>query len=1188
MLSWYVCSQLCYDVFIYATELNTRTAAHAFGRAKEFYNPPVSASCIIMKGKERCGMGFVHLHVHSEYSLLEGACRIEELAQKADALGFGAIALADKGVMYGVVPFYKACRRYGVKPIIGMEVRVRVSNSDEQATARNAETASLVLLAKSDSGYRNLLKLSSMIQSGRSGRLSLEKSQLAARSEGLIALSSGINGEIERFLLKGDWEKAKAAAEDYRRMFGEDFYLEMQDHGVSQERQLNLEVTRFAKQMGIPLTVSNDVHYVEKKDAIAHDCLLCIKNGDRLTDDSRERLPSQAYFLKTEKEMAAMFSHLPEALANTKRIADQCDVTIDFDRSVLPAFPLSKDTYAAQYLREQCEKGLHFRYGTLTEKIRGRLDYELSIIEEMQYCDYFLIVWDFMKFAHEQGIATGPGRGSSAGSLVAYVLGITDVDPIKHDLLFERFLNPERVTMPDIDIDFPDTRRDEIIHYVVDKYGSEHVAQIITFGTLAARAAVRDIGRVLGADPQIIDSLAKKIPHRPGITLEKARQESVPLKNLLRESKEAARLFEIAETIEGFPRHASTHAAGVVISKDPLTDVVPLQDGQEGIALTQYPMDILEELGLLKMDFLGLRNLSLIEHILRLIEKETGDCPDLKAISYDDSKTFHLLAAGDTTGVFQLESDGMRQVLKKLKPTHFEDIVAVNALYRPGPMNNIPVFISGKHNEREVTYIHDDLKPILQNTYGVIVYQEQIMQIASKMAGFTLGEADLLRRAVSKKKKNILDTEREHFVKGCIRNGYTRDIGDTLYDLIMRFADYGFPRAHAVAYSVIAYRLAYLKANYPNFFMVALLSNVTGDHRKLEQYIREMKAKGIPLYPPSVNKSDMVFSVEGEGIRFGLSAVKNVGSNAAKEVIGQRKPRAFGDLFDFCSRVSLKTVNRRAVESLIFAGGMDEFGVDRAQLITSLSVAIEYGETVQEKKESGQIGWFENGHEQPDYEQGPPLSMNEKLKFEKEALGFYLSAHPLEQFGAALQNVGHHKILELAKLPEKSTARVAGMIVNARYIRTKKGDPMAFLTISDDSGEVEVVVFPKLYDRNPLYFEKEQLLFLEGTVQKDGETVKILAEKAIPLSEMKASGHRNARKKKALYLKLEKRHRETGLAAEVKKVLERFHGEIDVILYYEDEKKTLRLPEAFRVNPSSECLDLLQELLSAKNVVLRQ
>ncbi|HEX7064941.1 MAG TPA: DNA polymerase III subunit alpha [Bacillales bacterium] len=1133
-------------------------------------------------------MGFIHLHVHSEYSLLEGACRVEALAEKAAGLGFDAVALTDKAVMYGAVPFYKACRKYGVKPILGMEVYIDLSGSDERLLPRNRETASLVLLAKSEAGYRNLMKLSSQGQSGRFRTSpSLQKEQLAACREGLIALSSGPGGEIEKALMKGEREKAREAVQFYRRTFGDDFYLEVQDHGIADEKRLNLEIIELGKQTGTPVAASNDVHYIEKKDAVAFDCLVCIKNGDQLSNEDREKLPSREYSFKSAGEMESLFSHLPRAVENTQRIAEQCDLTIEFGRSVLPAFPLPEGTNATRYLREQCEKGLAERYGEGTEEIRRRLDYELGVIEDMQFCDYFLIVWDFMKFAHEQGIMTGPGRGSAAGSLVAYVLEITDVDPVKHDLLFERFLNPERVTMPDIDIDFSDSRRDEVIRYVAEKYGSGHVAQIITFGTLAARAAVRDVGRVLDAPPKLVDSVAKKIPSRPGITLEKAKQESAPLKKLLQESQEAVKLFEIAETIEGFPRHASTHAAGIVISKDPLTDVVPLQEGQEGIALTQYSMDILEELGLLKMDFLGLRNLTLIENILWLIEKSTDSRVDLKDIPFDDRKTFELLAAGDTTGVFQLESDGMRQVLKRLRPTHFEDIIAVNALYRPGPMDNIPTFIAGKHGKREVTYIHADLKPILERTYGVIVYQEQIMQIASKMAGFTLGEADLLRRAVSKKKKDILDTEREHFVKGCVANGYPRDTAETVYDLIVRFANYGFNRSHAAAYSVIAYQLAYLKANYPNYFMAALLSGITGDHDKLAQYIRELKARNIPLYPPSVNKSGIVFIAEGVGIRFGLLAVKNVGAKAIKELIDKRKDGPYKDLFDLCARVSLKTVNRRTIESLIFAGGMDEFGIDRARLLNSLSAAVEYGEAVQEKVDGGQIQWFESEEEKPDYEQVPPLGMNEKLKYEKAALGFYLSAHPLEQYDTVLKNIEYSKVRELEGFREAQSARTAGMITKARFIRTKKGDPMAFITLSDDTAEVEVVVFPKLYNRNPLYFEKEQFLLIEGAVQKEESSLKLIAEKAMPLDQI-GSKERKKSPGQMLFLKVESHHRQEGTMAEVKDLLQEFHGDVEVILHYSDENKTLRLPESFNVDPSPECLGLLREKLSANNVVLRK
>lgn len=1133
-------------------------------------------------------MGFAHLHVHSEYSLLEGACRIESLAKQAKDLGFNAIALTDHAVLYGAIPFYKACRKYGIKPIIGMELTIDLSSTSEQASHRNRKSALIVLLAKSALGYRNLIQLSSMAQlNQRKMKPMINKAILADYSKDIIALSAGSSGEIEKYLLEGDKEKAGKAALWYRNVFGSDFYMELQDHGVVKERQLNLKVMKLADEYNLPLSVSNNVFYVEKDDAVAHDCLLCIKNGYRLSDTDRPKLPTDQYYLKTEQEMTELFSYIPYALSNTKKIADKCDIIIDFNRSILPEYPVAEDQSKPEYLRTLCSKGLHERYIEPAKEIWERLNYELDIIEKMQYCDYFLIVWDFMKFAHEQGIATGPGRGSAAGSLVAYTLQITDVDPIEHELLFERFLNPERVTMPDIDIDFPDTRRDEVISYVVEKYGKEHVAQIITYGTLAARAAVRDIGRVLGSVPKLIDSVAKKIPGRPGMTLDKAKHESIPLRNLLRESEEAAHLYKIAETVEGFPRHASTHAAGIVMSKEPLTDVVPLQEGQEEIALTQYPMDILEELGLLKMDFLGLRNLTLIENILNLIELDSKIRIDFQSIDYGDRNTFELLANGDTTGVFQLESDGMRQVLRKLKPTCFEDIVAVNALYRPGPMDNIPTFIAGKHEEREVQYVHEDLKPILQNTYGVIIYQEQIMQIASKMAGFSLGESDLLRRAVSKKKKHILDTEREHFVNGCIEKGYMRETADTIYDLIMRFADYGFPRAHAVAYSVIAFRLAYLKANYRNFFMAALLTSVMSDHRKLEQYIREMKIDGLELYPPSVNQSEAGFTTVSDGIRFGLLAVKNVGVNAAKEICEKREYGSYKDLFDLCSRVSMKRVNQKAMESFIFAGAMDEFGADRASLIASLDKAFLYGEDFQSHSEDNQMDWFEGGKGKPAYEKVPPFAIKEKLKFESEALGFYLSAHPLERFADILNGMDLSKIHQLFSLSPKSRVRIAVIVANARYIRTKKGDPMAFLTVNDDSGDIETIIFPKLYRSEPTYFEKDQFLLLEGTVQKESGSVKLIAEKAIPLEKVKP-----VKKEKpnngTLFIKIDHEHRQAETLAEMKRLLQCHHGSVQVVVHYVDEKKTLRLPDSLRVNPTSTCLEDLRKQLGEKNVVYRQ
>lgn len=1134
-------------------------------------------------------MGFVHLHVHSEFSLLEGACRIEPLVKKCRESGFDTLAITDKGVMYGVIPFYKACLSYGIKPIIGMEVYIEEEPEVESPrTRRERKSRSLILLAKSNKGYRHLLKLASLAkQDHYDGRPKVTKRQIAELNEGVVALSSGMNGEIETHLLQGEFAKAKQTAGEYKNVFGHDFYLELQDHNIGKEKQLNLDLIHLSEQTGIKLVASNDVHYIDKEDALSHDCLLCIKNGSKLTDEEREKLPSNEYNLKSPGEMEQLFSHVPRAVSNSARIAAQCDLEIELGNSVLPKFPLPDETNSADYLRSICERGLTDRYSEITDETRSRLDYELAVIDRMQYNDYFLIVWDFMSFAHAQGIITGPGRGSAAGSLVAYVLKITNVDPLSHELLFERFLNPERVTMPDIDIDFPDTRRDEVIRYVADKYGKDHVAQIITFGTLAARAAVRDVGKVLNLPPKLVDSVAKQIPSRPGITLEEAMNESPALSNLLKQSEEATRLFEIAGTVEGLPRHASTHAAGVVISDEPLTEAVPLQEGQEGVPLTQYSMDILEEIGLLKMDFLGLRNLTLIENILGRVEDGTGKKPDLESLPFDDGKTFEQLSAGETTGVFQLESSGMRQVLKKLKPTEFEDIVAVNALYRPGPMENIPTYIAGKHGESKVTYAHEDLEPILKNTYGVIVYQEQIMQIASKMAGFSLGEADLLRRAVSKKKKEILDAEKAHFVEGCLQNRYDRETAEGVYELILRFASYGFPRSHAVAYSVIAYQLAYLNANYPQYFMAALLSSSIHNHDKIQQYVKELKAKDIPLFPPSINRSDAVFRAEKEGIRFGLLAVKNLGINAIEEIISARKEKLYNDLFDLCARVSLKKVNKRSIEALVFAGGMDDFGVDRSVLIASLETAIEYGEMAGGDEED-QVGWFDEiGLEKPRYETVPPLVLTEKLAFEKEALGFYLSAHPLEQYKPLLNRVQHDKISSVYDQASSSTARIAGGVLTARTIKTKKGDPMAFLSISDDSEEIEVIVFPKQYSRDPMLFQKDEFLLIEGTVQRKDGSVKLIAEKALRLNDLKkakASPRRNA----VLYLKVEKEHKQSDALVQVKKLLQQNPGTVEVILFYEEEQKPIRLPDKYRVSPSDDCLFRLRKHLGANNVVLKK
>lgn len=1119
---------------------------------------------------------FVHLHINTEFSLLKSSAKIEDLVKQAKELQFSALAITDQNVMYGVIPFYKTCKQNGIKPIIGIELSVASKEVDESR---------LILLAKTRKGYQNLLKLSSIAQVvGTNNLKQVEKKHLFSNCTDLVAICSPYKGEVQLLLAEGMEDIAYRKIQEYQDYFGADFYIGIHDHYLASEKQLNLQLVQLSKKGLINLVASNQVMYVQKEDALAHKCLLAIEQGTTLKELSSD-FKSDEYYLKSKQEIEQLFLQISEAIINTKLIAQKCNVELSFGEQALPKYPLENGGSAKSYLEKLCYEGLKKRYTCINEELEKRLSYELKIIDQMQFNDYFLIVWDFMKFAHEKGMITGPGRGSAAGSIVAYVLNITNVDPIKYDLLFERFLNPERISMPDIDIDFPDTRREEVIDYVYQKYGKNHVAQIITFGTLAAKAALRDIGKVIGIPLKQIDNLAKQISSRPNLTIDDAIKETPFLQRQLNDSDEIKEWFHLAKRVEGIPRHASTHAAGIVISKDPLTDKVPLQKGNYNVLLTQYPMNILEEIGLLKMDFLGLRNLSFLEevvtHIFQMEEKRI----QLDQISFEDEQTFQLLGNGDTTGVFQLESPGMRRVLSKLKPTEFEDIVAVNALYRPGPMENIPVYIAGKHKQRQVTFVHEDLKPILEKTYGVIVYQEQIMQIASKLAGFTLGEADILRRAVSKKKLETLEEQRERFVKGCILNGYEKSVGTAVYDLIVKFANYGFNRSHSVAYSVISYQLAFLKANYPSAFFTALLTSAIGQHERINQYLLDAKKKGIVINPPSINKSSAGFTIGGlSQIEFGLAAIKNVGIRVIDEIVKERTKRGvFIDIFDFCARISSKFINRRTLESLVAAGCFDEFGHHRASLLATLDYALEYAEQIKKQAEDGQTMLFPEDIKKPEFVQVPPFKDAEKLYFEKEVLGFYLSSHPIEEF---LEIIKSHKRLTVAKALlsfEGNVARVAGLIEAVRIIKTKKGEQMAFIKFSDESGDLEVTVFPKQFREAFPLFKVGQLVFLEGKIEVTTDRTQLIVSKVIDVKSMKQHQAKNS----ILYLKIAHNHTNPTQLTKLKETLKKYPGNIKVILYYEEKKQSVQLSDDFNISASNQCLEVLFEMLGRSNVVLK-
>lgn len=1117
---------------------------------------------------------FTHLHVQSGYSLLNSTVKIEELVVQAKKAGMTSLALCDRNVMYGSLYFYKECLKQGIKPIIGVLIDVLDDEDD---------TNTLILLAKDLTGYHNLLKISSAIQTKSPN--GLPKSWLKAYSKGLIAIFPGATGKIEEYLIEGKNEEAALEAKELVEVFGcERFYLSIQHLQVSGEERRNAAVLQLAKQLGVKVVATNPVYYVKAEDALAHEVLLAVGTGQKLSDEERRILPSKQYYLKSMQEMAEQFADYPDALENTLHIASQCNLNIPFHQSLLPKYPTAAGLTSDDMLEELCWQGLRERRPNPPNTYTDRLRYELDVIKRMKFSDYFLIVWDFMKFARSKHILTGPGRGSAAGSMVAYVLQITDVDPIEHSLLFERFLNPERITMPDIDIDFPDHRREEVIAYVAKKYGELHVAQIITFGTMAAKAALRDTGRVFGLNMKEQEALSKMIPNRLGISLKEAYQESKRLQAFVKESSIHQQLFSIAMKLEGLPRHTSTHAAGVIISDMPLTEMIPIQAGHEGIYLTQFPMDLLEEIGLLKMDFLGLRNLTLLENIVKTIENGTGVKIDLSKIPMNDTATFELFSKGETTGVFQFESDGIRKVLMRLKPSCFEDIVAVNALYRPGPMENITQFIERKHGLAPIDYHHPDLKDILESTYGVIVYQEQIMQIASRLAGFSLGEADLLRRAVSKKKAEILDRERNHFINGAKKKKYSDKIATSIYNVIIRFANYGFNRSHAVSYSIIAYQLAYLKTHYPAYFMAALLTSAIGNHDKIAQYVRETKKQGIAIYPPSINYSAYSFLVYQDGIRYSLGAIKGIGGTVLKEIFAARRNRKFNDLFDFCIRVSGKIVNRKVLEAFVHSGAFDEFGHDRSTLLASLDVALNHAELV--KPDDDLLDLFGEGEFslQPKYVEVEPIQLEDKLLFEKNVLGLYLSNHPVSSYQTLFKHFGCMSIEEV--ISQKEAKVLLGVYISAvKTIRTKKGEVMAFLTVSDEDGDLDVVVFPKGYHDFSTKIQPSAIVMIQGYLEEREGKPQVNVHQLYSLDEVKELVRETTG---TLFIKIASDQQTKDVLQKIKKNLLQHPGHTKVMLYYEREKRYVQLTLWDWVKPNDYLKDRLIEIVGMGNVILRK
>lgn len=1046
---------------------------------------------------------------------MDGAGKITKAVARAKELGMPALAITDHGVMYGVIDFYKEAKKRGIKPLIGCEVYVAPRSRFDRDARKDGKQYHLVLLARNREGYNNLMELVTRgFSEGFYYKPRVDHDLLSRYSRGLIALSGCIVGEIPMALLENREEDARKLLTFYRETFGsENFFLEIQDHGLTEQKAVNPRLIYLAGETGTPLVATNDLHYISREDAAAHDVLLCIQTGKILADEQRIRFSTDEFYLKSTAEMNALFPNLPDALTNTLQIAEACNLEFDFGQTHLPGYEIPKQYDDNGYLREVCMLGAKKRYGSkLPDHVLERLDYELAVIAEMGYASYFLIVWDFVNYAHKNGIMVGPGRGSAAGSLVAYSLEITNIDPLKYGLLFERFLNPERVSMPDIDIDFCYEKREKVIEYVVNKYGEDAVAQIITFGTMAARAAVRDVGRVLNIPYAEVDKIAKMIPLEVNISIKEALDKSPDLKALYSKEDKVRQLIDLSVAVEGFPRHASTHAAGVVISKDRLVTHVPLQkSGEEGM-VTQFPMGTLEELGLLKMDFLGLRTLTIMGEAIRLIKHSFGKEIELAALPLDDDLTYSLLSQGDTSGVFQLESSGMRSILRELKPNVFEDIIAVVALYRPGPMEQISTFIGNKHGHNPIHYLHADLEPILQETYGIMVYQEQIMQVASIMAGFSLGEADLLRRAIGKKKLEVLNQQRELFVAGCEAKGHPKRMADELYDLIVKFASYGFNKSHAAAYALIAYQTAYLKANFPTQYMAALLTGVMAITDKVAGYIADCKRMEIDVQPPEINVSEANFIVAGEKvIRYGLAAVKNVGLGAIESILQARQEKGdFISLRDFCSRVDLRSCNKKVLESLIKCGAFDNLGGNRTQFLSVLDETISAAQTMNRERQNGQMSMFELVEEETDCQwlqlrdelpDLPPLPSRARLLMEKESLGLYISGHPLEEYQRLLKlYAGFSDIGNLAESRNNQQAVVAGMVSSVKHLVTKTGKPMAFFLLEDLANSMEVVVFSTVYEKARQCLENEMVVLVRGrTDHKDEGEVKFIAEDILPL-----------------------------------------------------------------------------------------
>ena len=1145
-------------------------------------------------------MNFTHLHVHTEYSLLDGSNKIKEYVDRVRELGMDSAAITDHGVMYGVIDFYRAARAAGINPILGCEVYVAPgSRFDREAGSGDDRYYHLVLLAENNQGYSNLMKIVSKgFVEGFYYKPRVDLSLLEKYHEGIIALSACLAGEVARFLTRGMYEDAKKAALRYQDIFGKgNFFLELQDHGIPEQQNVNQQLLKMHRETGIDLVATNDVHYTLAEDAQPHDVLLCLQTGKKLADEDRMRYEGGQYYVKSPEEMERLFPYAPEALENTHKIAQRCHVEIEFGVTKLPKFDVPEGYTSWEYLNELCFKGLEERYQPVTEELKERLNYELSTIRNMGYVDYFLIVWDFIKYARDHDIMVGPGRGSAAGSLVAYTLGITQLDPIRYDLLFERFLNPERVSMPDIDVDFCFERRQEVIDYVRRKYGDDCVVQIVTFGTLAARGVIRDVGRVMDLPYAQVDTIAKMIPQELNITIDKALQMNPEFKKAYEEQKEIHDLIDTAKRLEGLPRHTSMHAAGVVISQKDVSEYVPLSRASDGSIVTQFTMTTLEELGLLKMDFLGLRTLTVIQNAVHLIEQDAGVKLDMQHIDYNDKKVLDSLGTGRSDGVFQLESAGMKNFMKELKPQSLEDVIAGISLYRPGPMDFIPQYIRGKNRPDTIKYDCPQLEPILKPTYGCIVYQEQVMQIVRNLAGYTLGRSDLVRRAMSKKKAAVMEKERQNFVygneeegvPGCIANGISEQTANKIYDDMIDFAKYAFNKSHAAAYAVVSYQTAFLKYYYPVEFMAALMTSVIEMPTKVAEYIQVCRQMNIKILPPDVNRGAYGFSVDNGAIRYGLSAIKSVGRPVINALVEEREANGeYRSLKDFIERLT-GTVNKRAIENFIKAGALDCLEGNRRQKM------LVYGQIVdsiaQEKKNSfaGQMSLFDlvSDEEKKEYEiRMPDVEEYDKemiLAFEKDVLGIYLSGHPLERYRNIMEKMISAKTTDFQPDEESGVPKVydgqkviiGGMITEKTIKYTRNNKVMAFLTVEDLLGTVEIVVFPRDYEKWQAMLNEDARVFVQGRVNaEDDKPSKLILEKVRAFEDMPQE----------LWIQFKDKAEYAEKEQELLETLKGYSGVSAVVIYLKDVNAMKRLPAGYHARISDSLTGELRKKYGESNV----